>query len=486
MEQERTEHDQDVTLESMELEPLLGPEYQTRPGALYERLRREHGPIAPVDLAGVPVWLALGHAEALHILQNDAAWPKGMQYWRARSEGRVPDDWPLAPPLLADNMMARGGPDHGRYRAAWDAALRPFQDSTHPRARRLKAHVARTAEELISLIGQGGRTGTVDLAAEFSRPLPLMVAGELLGAAGSTSEDHLMDIWRFLEGGPGAVDAAHRVLNAMAELCEEKRLHPGEDFPSYLIAALPGRTSVQVAQEMAMLLGMVADHCGILLANAVVAILTGEGRARANLSAGMVREVVNQVAMDKPPVVSFAPRFPVEDVRMGAYTIRAGDPVWVVAPATLADPRFGARAGADAAGGCPVSAMGTRAHLSWGAGPRQCPARELATTITTVGLQSLFERFDHLALAVPADELLWRASPLVRGLRALPVHYELRQEPVEESAGRSAVPDGEPEPAGGAASGPPVPGPSAPEEDQDGGRSPLRRFLTLLVGAGRR
>ncbi|MFE2031998.1 cytochrome [Streptomyces scopuliridis] len=424
----------DITLESLTPEPLLGREYQDRPEAVHERLRRRHGAVAPVDLLGVPVWLVLGYQEALHVLQNDAMWPKGMRHWRARNEGRVPADWPVAPALEADNTMARGGADHARYRTAWDAALKPFQDPGHPQTRRLKDNIRRTANELVMLLAQEGRSGTADLAARFSRPLPLMVAGELLGASGSQSERTLMDIWRILDAGPDSAVAAERVHTAMDALAEEKRRRPGEDFPSYMLAAQPQLTSSELAHELTMLMGMISDHAGILIANAVVEIITGDGRARASLSAGMIRETVNHVVLRKPPLANFMPRFPLRDQRLGAYLIRAGEPVWIATAATHADLR-------SAAGASPDRATSTRAHLSWGAGPRQCPARELATTITTLALECLFEHFALLELAVPADQLPWRSSPFVRGLRSLPIRYELRADYEIPSPDPSAAAD---------------------------------------------
>ncbi|MFF3748885.1 cytochrome P450 [Streptomyces sp. NPDC002018] len=449
-------HAPDATLEELSPEPLLGREYQDRPDLVHERLRRRHGAVAPVDLLGVPVWLVLGYPEALHVLQNDALWPKGMQYWRARNEGRVPDDWPLAPALVAENMMARGGAGHPGYRAAWDAALKPFQDPRHPRTRRLKESIRRTAKELIALIAQGGRSGTADLAAQFSRPLPLMVAGELLGASGSLDDESLMDIWRILDAGPGSAEASARVLTAMGRLGEEKRNRPGEDFPSYMLAARPGLTASELAHELTMLMGMISDHGGILIANAVVEIITGDGRARASLSAGMIREAVNHVALRKPPLSNFVPRFPVTDQRLGEYLIRAGEPVWIATAATHTDVRF-------ASGTSAERTTSTRAHLSWGAGPRQCPARELATTITTLALECLFEEFEQLELAVPVDRLPWRSSPFVRGLRSLPIRYELK-------------------------AGYDLPAPAEPAADESpasakrpGAASTLRQFLVGLV-----
>ncbi len=451
-----------LTLESLSREPLLGREYQDHPDVVHERLRRRHGAVAPVDLLGVPVWLVLGYPEALYVLQNDERWPKGMRHWRARNEGRVPADWPVAPALTARNMMARGGPDHARYRAAWDAALRPFQDPGHPQARRLRDNIRRTADELITILVRGGRSGAADLAAQFSRPLPLMVAGELLGVSGLPGDEALLDIWRILDAGPDAAEASARVLAAMGRLGEEKRNRPGEDFPSYLLAAHPRLTTEELAHELTMLMGMISDHASILITNAVVEIITGDGRARASLSAGMIREAVNHVALRKPPLANFVPRFPLKDERLGEYVIRAGEPVWIATAATHADPRF--------AGGASVSrAAGTRAHLSWGAGPRQCPARELSTVLTTLALERLFERFAQLELAVPEDQLPWRSSPFVRGLRALPVRYEVKAGEAVTSPDAEDAEDAE----------------GTEERGRDGERRPqgslMRRFLVGLV-----
>ncbi|MFI5967106.1 cytochrome P450 [Streptomyces asoensis] len=448
-------------LEELAPQPLLTRDYETRPSLVYERLRQRHGAVAPVDLLGVPAWLVLGYRESLEVLQNDAGWPKGLENWRARSEGRVPADWPLAPSLEVNHVLIQGGPDYRPLRTAWDAALKPFQDPRHPQAKRLKTAVTAYADELIGLVGRAGGTGWADLSAQFARPLPLMVASHLLGFPGSQGDDALMDMWRVLDAGPDAEPALERLLAALAELGAGKREKPGEDFPSYLLAAHPDLSLDQLARELFMLLGMTSDHVGILISNTVVEVISGEGGVRASLSAGMVRESMNRVVMRKPPLVNFVPRFAAEDTPLGNYTIRAGDPVWVSSAAAHADPLF--------AGAVESATTSTRAHLAWGAGPRQCPARELASTVAAVGVGRLFERFTHLDLALPVDQLPWRSSPFMRGLRSLPVRYELAATPETAPA---PVPDTEP-----AATGLPDP--------QVRQRSSLWSYLTGLIGVGR-
>ncbi|MFI1206975.1 cytochrome P450 [Streptomyces sp. NPDC020802] len=452
----------DTRLEEMSPEPLLTRDYETRPSLVYERLRQRHGPVAPVDLLGVPAWLVLGYREAFDVLQDDDAWPKGLERWRARSEGRVPADWPLGPSLEVNHVLIQGGPGYQPLRTAWDLALKPFQDPRHPQAKRLKAAVTAYADELITLVGQAGGTGLADLSAQFARPLPLMVASHLLGFPGSQGDDALMDMWRVLDAGPDAEPALERLLATLAELAAAKREKPGDDFPSYLLAAHPDLSLDELARELFMLLGMTSDHVGILVSNTVVEVISGEGGVRASLSAGLVRESMNRVVMRKPPLVNFVPRFAAKDTPLGNYTIREGDPVWVSSAAAHADPLFSDNV-------CPSTTVSTRAHLSWGAGRRQCPARELASTVAAVGVGRLFERFSHLDLALPVDQLPWRSSPFMRGLRSLPVRYELS--PVPE---RRRAPDAAPETAE-----PVIPDPSARQ------RSSLWRYLTDLIRVGR-
>src|SRR5690606_39320796 len=85
-------------LEALAVQPLVNRDYESRPALFYERLRAEYGPVAPVDVLGVPAWLVIGYAQTLEILRDArGVWSKRLDSWRARRERRVPADWPLLP-----------------------------------------------------------------------------------------------------------------------------------------------------------------------------------------------------------------------------------------------------------------------------------------------------------------------------------------------------------------------------------------------------
>ncbi|WP_235031080.1 cytochrome P450 [Nonomuraea solani] len=444
----------------MSIEPLLSRDYDTNPGLVHERLRARYGPVAPVDLLGVPVWFVLGYEEVLHVLQNKGAvWSKNVDRWRAYAEDRVPAEWPLLPVFQVNSSAFAEGANQNRLRAAWTKALAPYQEHSHPQAQLLDQAIRQYADDLIGVLSEGGPTGWADLAAQYARPLPLMVANRLLGFSAARGEEVVMDIWRMVDAGPDAAAAFQRLYDAMTELAAAKKRRPGEDLTSYMIEADPDLTLDELARELLMLPGLL-DFTASLVCNVVVEVVSNPV-VRESLSVGAIDETVNRVALLNPPMANLTFRFPLTDVKLGNYTIAAGDPVMLSVAAAHADPRF--------SGALDQHAIrSTRAHLAWGAGPHQCLGHRLATQITTIAVQRLFARCTRLKPALPPDQLPWRPSPFMRALRSLPVQYQLADTRVPVSREAEA----------------PVARPSSPDEAAaPQSRSPLWSFLRGLVRA---
>ncbi|WP_344972450.1 cytochrome [Streptosporangium fragile] len=452
-------------LSSMSAEPLLTREYDADPALVYERLRSRYGPVAPVDLLGVPVWLVLGYSEVLQVLQDKSgAWTKHLDNWRAKTEGRIPPDWPVLPAFEVDSSVFRDGEALRRLRNAWTAALAPFQERTHPQAQMLENAVRKYADDLISVMAEGGSgAGWADLSAQYARPLPLMVANRLLGFESARGDDVLMDAWRMLDAGPDAAAASDRLFAAMTDLAMAKMSNPGDDIPSYMLAAVSDLTLDELTREILMVPGLVADFTGTLICNTIVEVITNPD-VRASLSQGIIEETVNRVALINPPMANLTFRFPTVDVRMGRFTIAAGDPVMVSVAAAHGDPLFGGAMNRNAL-------RSTRAHLAWGAGPHHCLGQRLATRITAIAVSRLFERLGRMRLALPVDQLPWRPSPLMRSLRSLPVQYEVVQA-YTPPADTQARPAAEPEP-------------SAPPAPTAAGEAPISALWRFLRGLRR-
>ncbi|MEW2354693.1 cytochrome [Spirillospora sp. NPDC029432] len=422
-------------LQASATEELLTREFDNDPAPVYERLRGKYGSVAPILLMGVPVWMALGYDEVLSVLRNhNGLWSKRINDWRAYVHGEIPADWPLLTVHLNPGVPFHEGRSHAELREAWAAGLKPFQDRTQPQARRLENEIRGHADELLALLAEGGPTGFADLAAQYARPLTLVACNRLIGID-ATTDEALIDTWRVVDAGPDAAGAMSRLTTAIGQVVETRVGNPGDDVPSAMLAAAPGLGTDKVAMEVVNLISTLGDFTSLLICNTIVEVVTGDAGVRASLAGGMLHETVNRAAMAKPPNTNLTLRFATTGTRLGGVAIAPGDPVMPSVAAAHADPGF---AGALD----PHSVHSSRAHLAWGAGPHRCPGDELATTITTIAVERLFERMAELELGLPADHLPWRSSALMRGLSSLPVRYRLRQQPAaaaEQAAPRTGA-----------------------------------------------
>lgn len=409
-------------LGSVAVQPLLTAEFDADPGTVYRRLRATYGPVAPVGLMGVPVWLVLDYREVLEVLKNESQWRRDVRHWRARAQGELPHDWPLLAGYEVRQMMFMDDEEHRAARRTHHAALRPFQDPKSPVGWELRQGVARYADELVALLAaESGRTGFCDLGAQYTRPLLLMVTTKLFGCPVDLGDELVMDLWRMLDGGPDAGPATGRALAAFTRLAAHRRARPGDDLTSYLMLADPDLSDEQLGRELFMNAVYLNDITGNMVLNTLLEVLRGNATVRRSLSAGQLGETVNRAALANPPVANMCFRFAARDVRLGRFWIRAGD---IVSPSAAAAHQDLLAIGSSTMVGSTVS---TRAHLGWGAGSHQCPsaARELGALIVTTAVGRVFDHFAQAELTLPPDQLPWRSGPVIRGLKVLPVRYEL-------------------------------------------------------------
>jgi cytochrome P450 len=140
---------------------------------------------------------------------------------------------------------------------------------------------------------------------------------------------------------------------------------------------------------------------------------------------------LNEVLWADTPTQNMAGRFAVRDTRLGGQHIKAGDLLILGLAAANTDPRVRPDADSYADSG------GNQAHMPFSNGEHRCPhaAQELAEVIAETAIEVLPDRLPDVTLAVANEALVWRPSPWMRGLAALPVTFTPAFTPAYTSAG---------------------------------------------------
>lgn len=422
--------------------PLYTPEFTADPWPIYQKLR-EHGPIAPVELApGVRAWLVLDYATALKVLRSPETYSKDSRCWRALNAGEIPPDSPVLPVMTwQPNALFADGEEHHRLRQVVVDSLAKVDPYL------LRGHVERHADRLVDQFAASGRA---ELVGQYAQALPVLVLSELYGAPGALGRRMLDAVLR-LASGRETRAALAEMRTCTAELVALRRESPGEDVTSWTLAHPAALDDQEAVSTLQLSMGYGGTALRLLMATALRMLLCGD-RFDGDLAGGSasVDDILNEVLWHDPPVANYAPHFPVRDVDLSGVRLREGDPVFVSLAAVSADPSV-----------VVDSRSGNRAHLAWGAGPHACPAQSQARVIATVAMEKLLDRLPDVELAVPISRLEWNPGPFFRSSTALPVRFS----PVPLSGLAAGSP-----PAAGPEPGPvPAPGTAAAGADPDAG-----------------
>ncbi|MCX3063953.1 cytochrome P450, partial [Streptomyces beihaiensis] len=408
------------------LRRLYGPEADADLASVYEKLRAEHGAVAPVLIHDdVRMWAVLGHGENLHMVRSTSQYNRDARNWTALKNGTVKPTHPLVPVFTWQPICSFAeGAEHQRLRGAVTTAIETIDQRT----------LRRTIHKCTQLIiNRFCERGTCEVVSEFAEHLPMMVLLELLGAPDAYSERMVQAARDMIKGTETAIASNEYVTGVLAELTARRRAEPIEgEFTSSLITDPAGLSDEEVTQHLRLVLIAAYEATANLIANVLRTVLT-DPRFRAQLNGGQmtVPEAVEQSLWDEPPFSAMVGYFAKVDTELGGQHIRAGDGLIMgiapgnVDPIVRPDPT--------------AHMMGNRSHLAFGGGPHECPGQDIGRAVAQIGVDAFLMRLDDAELSVPESELRWRSTILSRHLVALPVDFTPR-EPQEAVGKPSAMP----------------------------------------------
>ncbi|GAA3773500.1 cytochrome P450 [Streptomyces chiangmaiensis] len=401
---------------------LYGPEAEDL-GALYEKMRAEHGAVAPALLHDdVPIWVVLGHSENLHMVRSPARFTRDSRVWAPLMSGEIKPDHPLSPHFAWQPICSHvEGDEHVRLRGAVTGAVSTID------YRGLRRSINRATQTLVNRFCEAGRA---DLVGQFADHLPMAVMCAVLGMADEYNDRIVHAARDMLKGTETAIASNQYIVDALTRLTARRRAQPEDDFTSHLISHPATLTDSEIREHLRVVLIAAYEATANLLANVLRVILT-DPRFRAQLNGGQmtVPEAVEQSLWDEPPFSSILGYFAKQDTELGGQRIRKGDGLLLgIAPGNV-DPRVRPDLSANM--------QGNRSHLAFGGGPHECPGQDIGRAIADTGIDALLMRLPDIRLDCAEDELQWTGSLASRHLVELPVRFEPR--PPQETTQRSAL-----------------------------------------------
>lgn len=385
------------------------------PFPLYALLRSE----APVFEVRVPVlkraWLLTRYDDVVMSLRDSSKFVKDPHNAGLKSPKSMPWWTPASLKALSENMLDLDDPAHRRLRVLINKAF------SRARIEQLRSRIEILAEDLVERMRAKPKP---DLMDDFALPLPLTVISELLGLPEEAGPRFRRWTSVFLDARSElrmalSLPSIFALMRYLRRLIALRRRDPKDDLISALIAAEDGGDRLSESELIAMLvLLIIAGHETTvnLIGSGTLALLENQGeKARLAGDFSLMGTAVDELLRFTAPVETATERYAAQDIDMHGVTIRRGDVVFpVIASANRDAEKFADADRLDLA-------RKPNPHVAFGDGVHFCVGSHLAKMEAEIAFGCLLRRLPDLRLAGPAHELQWRATPIVRGLKWLPV-----------------------------------------------------------------
>jgi hypothetical protein len=323
--------------------------------------------------------------------------------------------------VMVRQMLFLDPPNHTRLRALASAAF------TVRRVERLRTHIQEIMDGLLDRVIAKGE---MDLIADFASPAPAIVTAELLGVPTADHDqlkDWSADFAEMLGNFQHNPDRFPKILRSVSSMCDyfratmkEQRAKPQDGLVSAMMSAEVDGAKLTDDEIIAnLIVTMVGgqETTTNLIGNGMLTLLRNpESLQRLRADASLIPSGVEELLRYESPSQHTA-RLAPADVELGGKKIRKRQAVIAVMGAANRDPeRFPDPDRLD------IERKDNR-HVAFGWAAHFCFGAHLARIEGQIAVSTLLRRLPNLALDNKTP-LRWRDNLGLRGLTALPLHFE--------------------------------------------------------------
>jgi len=323
--------------------------------------------------------------------------------------------------LLTDTMVFKDDPEHKRLRGLVGRAFTPKL------IQQMSADIDRIVATLLDQIGERSAKGeAIDLVEEFAVQLPLAVIADMLGVDERDRDAFHAATKKFTDGSSGSttamlkgLPAGQRMMKLFERIAEQRRTEPDDRLISALVQANDEDDRFSDHELLAMIfLLLLAGHdtTANLIGSGTLALLEHPDQlARLRDDPALIDSAVEELLRFTTPVPCGTARHALEDVEISGVTIPKGSALLGMIISANRDESVFEEPDVLDLGRDP------NRHITFAFGPHYCLGHQLARTEARAALGALVQRFDRIELAVPRNELRYKPTQSLRGLRSLPL-----------------------------------------------------------------
>ncbi|HCI80796.1 MAG TPA: cytochrome P450 [Ktedonobacter sp.] len=390
--------------------------FKANPFPFYAQLRAE-SPVFPVTLPTLGrAWLVTRYDDVLHILKDE-------RFAKDRRNAMSPEQLKKSfwiPPMLKPlerNMLDLDRPDHTRLRALVHKAFTPRL------IEQMRDQIQVLTNELLDKAEPKGR---MDLIADFALPLPLTIIGRILGVPAEDNRKFHRWSTTFISAGTTMnlfvlFPTMMSFLGYLKKLIKERRTHPRDDLITALVQTRDGSDSLSEDEVLAMIVVLlIAGHETTvnLIGSGSLALLEHPDQlAKLRGEPGLIKPTIEELLRFVCPVEMATERYAREDIEIAGTTIPRGELVMAVIGSANRDANYFVDPDV-----IDITRENNK-HLAFGQGAHYCLGAPLARLEGQIAINTLVQRLPNLRLSIPAEQVRWRSSFVLRGLEALPVVF---------------------------------------------------------------